>query len=144
MRTYLLIKLTCPTHHVYLAQPYLEDVRGETTRKKAESVKERKVAIPKAVVERLKYLTMAADVFFIDRIPFLITMSRVLQFITAEFTASRTAPRLAERLKKVLRVYIRAGYLVRYVFMDGEFEKIKPFMPDVICKLLLLMNMLLT
>ena len=113
--------------------PALQDLRGKTTRRKPERVEESKVVVPRAVAQRLKYLTLAADVFFVDKIPFLITMSRQLQFVTAEFTPSRTAARLAEHLKKVLRVYRRAGYVVRYIFMDGEFEKIKPLMPTVIC-----------
>ena len=88
-------------------------------------MKESHVDVPKAVAERLKYLTMAADVFFVDKIPFLVTMSRGLQFVTAEFTTSRTAAKLAEHLKKVLRVYRRAGYVVRDILMDGKFEKNK-------------------
>ena len=79
--------------------------------------------IPAQVAERLKYMTLAANIFFVDRIPFLLTMGRGLQFVTAEFTPSRRAPKLAEHLKKVLRVYRRAGYVVCYILMDGEFEK---------------------
>ena len=47
--------------------------------------------------------------------------------------ASRTAAKLAEHLKKVLRVYRRAGYVVRDVLMDGEFAKIKPLLPQIVC-----------
>ena len=95
--------------------PALEDVRGKTTRRKPVRVKESHVDVPRAVAERLRYLTMAADVFFVDMIPFLVTMSRGLQFVTAEFTPSRTASKLAGHLKKVLRVYRRAGYVIRDV-----------------------------
>ena len=64
--------------------PALEDARGKTTRRKPEGVKERHVSIPMKVVERLKHLTMAADVFFVDKLPFLITMSRKLLFRLGE------------------------------------------------------------
>ena len=84
--------------------PALEDVRGKTPRKKPDRVEVKNVDIPRLVAERLKYLTMAADIFFVDKIPFLLTVTRGLHFLTAEYTPSRTAPKLAEHLKKVLRV----------------------------------------
>ena len=121
------------SHAQKIFGPSLADVRGKTTCRKVKRPRESEVSIPREVAERLKYLTLAADVFFVDKIPFLITMSRKLQFVTAEFTPSRTAAKLAEHLKKVLRVYRRVGYVVRYMFMDGEFEKIKPLMPTVVC-----------
>ena len=113
--------------------PSLEETRGKTTRTKPEHVKANHVSIPAQVAERLKYMTMSAAIFFVDKIPFLLTMGRGLQFVTAEYTQSRRAPKLAEHLKKVLRVYRRAGYVVRYILMDGEFEKIKPLLPNVVC-----------
>ena len=36
-------------------------------------------------------------------------------------------------MKKVLRVYYRAGFTVRYVLMDGEFEKVKAELPSIVC-----------
>ena len=43
--------------------PSLYDTRGKTTRRKVERVRESDVSIPRQVADRLKYLTMAADVF---------------------------------------------------------------------------------
>ena len=80
--------------------PALEDLRGKTTRRKPDIAKEKKVSMLASVAERLKYVTMAAGIFFVDKIPFLITMTKKLQFVTAEFTPCRRAPKLAEHLKK--------------------------------------------
>ncbi len=74
-----------------------------------ERPREARVAIPREVAERLRFLTLAADIFFVDQIAFLLTVSRGLQFVTVEHTPSRTAARLAEHMKKVLRMYRRAG-----------------------------------
>ena len=38
-----------------------------------------------------------------------------------------------EYMKKVLRVYYRAGFTVRYMLMDGEFEKVKAELPSIVC-----------
>ncbi len=49
------------------------------------------VAVPKLVIDRNKTVTLAADVFFVDGTGFLMTVSRNIKFITAEYVATRTA-----------------------------------------------------
>jgi len=49
------------------------------------------VAVPKSVIDRNKMVTLAADVFFVDGMGFLMTVSRNIKFITAEYVATRTA-----------------------------------------------------
>ena len=61
---------------------------------------------------------MAADVFFVDGIAFLLTVSIQLNFVTVEHTPVRTAKSLVKHIKCVLKVYNRAGFTVRYVMMD--------------------------
>jgi len=43
--------------------------------------------------------------------------------VTAEHVPVRTATSLSKHLKRVLAVYGRAGFVVRTILMDGEFEK---------------------
>ena len=88
-------------------------------------VVENYVAIPRDFVSANKHLTLAADVFFVDGIPFLLTLSRQVKFVTAKQCPVRTAVALSNHMKKILRVYNHAGFIVRYVLMDGEFEKSK-------------------
>jgi hypothetical protein len=40
---------------------------------------------------------------------------------------------LSKHIKWVLEVYKRAGFIVKAILMDGEFEKIKSFFPSVEC-----------
>ena len=53
--------------------------------------------------------------------------------MTAEYAPSRTAKQLSKHIKRVLRVYYRAGFKVRYVMMDGEFEKVKDELESIVC-----------
>ncbi len=79
-------------------------------------------------------LTLAADVFFVDGTPFLLTVVQRLKFVTAEHVPVRTATSLSSKhIKRVLEVYKRARFIVRTILMDGEFEKIKPLLPTVEC-----------
>ncbi len=78
-------------------------------------------------------LTLAADIFFVDGTPFLLTVALRLKFVTAEHVPVRTATNLSKHIKRVLEVYKRAGFIVRTILMDVEFEKLKPLLPTVEC-----------
>jgi hypothetical protein len=111
----------------------LASLRGKTVRKTPAPVVADYVAVPKSLIERNKAVTLAADVFFVDKTAFLLTVSRQIKFITAEYVATRTAKNLTTHMERVVEVYKRAGFNVRTILMDGEFEKIKNLMSQVVC-----------
>ena len=83
-----------------LFRPDLANVRGKTVQTKPDPVVENYVAIPRDFVLANKHLTLAADVFFVDGIPLLLTLSRRVKFVTAKHSPVRTAIALANHLKK--------------------------------------------
>jgi hypothetical protein len=113
--------------------PDLASIRGKTVRRTPAPVVADYVAVPRALVEQNKVVTLAADVIFVDGTAFLITVSRRIKFITAEHVQVRTVTSLSKHLTRVLQVYGRAGFKVRTILMDGEFEKVRNLMPCVEC-----------
>jgi hypothetical protein len=91
------------------------------------------VAVPPAVVERNKVVMMAADVFFVDGLPFLVTLSRNIKFVMVEHLPVRTANTLVKHIEWVLHVYSHGGFNLRTMITDGEFEKIKGLLRNVEC-----------
>ena len=63
------------------------------------------VAVPKWVIGRNKTVTLAAEMFFVDGIAFLLMVSRNIMFITAKHVATRTAKCLSKHLYHVIQVY---------------------------------------
>ena len=63
--------------------PDLPSIRGTTVRRTPAPVVADYVAVPRALVEQNKVVTLAADVFFVDGTAFLITVSRRIKFITS-------------------------------------------------------------
>ena len=90
-------------------------------------------AIPRDFVLWNKTITLSTDVFFVDGIAFLLTLSHRIRFKTVKHTPSRTAKNLVIHLKSVLRVYHRACFTVQYVLMDGKFGKIKNELASTVC-----------
>jgi hypothetical protein len=79
--------------------PDLANLRGKTTRKKPEHVRVDYVEIPRDLVDMHKYVTLVADVMFVNGLPFLVTSSRGISLVTIEYLPSRTAKRLAITLE---------------------------------------------
>ncbi|KAL7464039.1 hypothetical protein ACHAXS_004383 [Conticribra weissflogii] len=69
---------------------------------------------------------------FEDGIVFVVTVSRDIKFITAHYLPTRTSSNLAESLKETTRLYQQGGFKVQTLLMDGEFEKVKQLIPEVV------------
>ncbi len=63
------------------------------------------VAVPKGVIKRNTTVTLVVDIFFMDGIAFLLTVSRNIKFITAKHVATRTAKSLSKHLDRIIEVY---------------------------------------
>jgi hypothetical protein len=71
--------------------PLLASIRGKTVQRTPAPVVADYVEAPRSVVQNNIIVTMAADVFFVDGTAFLITVSRCIKFITAEYMQVRMA-----------------------------------------------------
>jgi hypothetical protein len=89
------------------------------------------VKIPLDFIKMHKYVTIVADVLFVNGLPFLVTSFRGISLIMIEFLPLRTAKRLALTLEQVIRVYGVAGFIVQVALMDVEFEKLKDVLPNI-------------
>jgi hypothetical protein len=105
--------------------PDLPSLQGKTVRKTPAPVVSECVSVPREVVKWKKIVTLATDVFFVDGMAFLLSVSKQIKYITAEHIATRTAKRLSKHLTQVIQVYAQAVFIVHTILIDGEFEKVK-------------------
>ena len=109
--------------------PDLAGIRGRMVRRPPESVTTDYVQIPRAILERHQLVTLAVDVMFVNEVPFLVSVARGLNLVTAKFTPSRTAKQLAAGITRIIDLYARGGFQVGTVLMDNEFEKLRNLVP---------------
>jgi hypothetical protein len=109
--------------------PPPEGVRGRTVRTTPESVVLDHITIPRAILERHQWVTLASDVMIVNGVPFLVSISRGLNLITAKYTPSRTAKQLAVGIRRVMDVYSRGGFVVGTILADNEFEPLRILLP---------------
>jgi hypothetical protein len=116
-------------HAHTLFGPDLATIRGKSVWRKPSRVVTDYVDISRTIVDVNKQVTLAVDVMFVNLVPFLVSVSRMINLILIEHAPKRTATKLGELIQQILWVYARAGFTVQTVLMDNEFGKIKDHVP---------------
>ena len=83
----------------------LANKRGKTVHRKPDRVETDFVEIPRDLLTIHKAVTLVADVFFVNEIPFLVSASRNINLISIEHAPKRKAPQLAYLLQCITHVY---------------------------------------
>jgi hypothetical protein len=90
------------------------------------------IQIPRALLERHQRVTLAVDFMFINGVPFLVSVSRGLNLVTAEYTPSCTAKQLAAGIRRVMNLNLCGGFHVGTVLIDNEFKKLRNLVPILV------------
>ena len=106
-------------------------LKGKTTRTKPLPVSWDLVEVPKEILKLHKEVFLTADIFFVNRIPFFLTLSRVICFTAVNHLANRTVPHIFKAFKKIYLYYLHRGFRITTVHVDGEFEPLKPLIEAI-------------
>ena len=106
--------------------------RGWTNRTSPSRVKPEILSIPRSIVDNHKNVTLVGDVMFVCGMPFFITLSRDIRFVTVQYRPRRTAALLCNALKETIKLYKRAGFVVQTCIMDNEFEPLSSLLLDTV------------
>ena len=116
-------------HADTLFGPDLATIRGKTVRRKPTHVVTDYVDIPRALVDINKQVTLAVDVMFVNSVPLLVSVSRMINLIAIEHAPKCNATKRGDLIQHIIRVYARAGFTVQTILMDNEFKKLKDHVP---------------
>ena len=100
-------------------------LKGKTVRHKATWVEGFTVDIPAALMERYRTVTLSGDIMFVNKIPFFVTVSRNIKFGTVEMIENKRNKTLLLAVQQVKSIYMRRGFILSTLLMDGEFESLR-------------------
>ena len=83
----------------------INSLKGKTTRTQPTRLVTDYVKIPPSVLEKNKHVTLSIDIMYVNRTPFMTTISRNIKFTTVEAIQNRMKPQLMQSIKKVLPIY---------------------------------------
>ena len=106
--------------------PSIPILKGKTVRTTPDHVAIDYVVVPPQILTANKQITLVGNVFFVNKIPFLTTMSQHVKFTTATHISSRKIKNIVDGIKQVKNVYIARGFQAENALFDGEFELLVP------------------
>ena len=106
--------------------PDVGALKGKTTRRRPLGVGlYNHIPIPSTVVEQYHDVILAVDILYVNKLPFIATISRYIRFGTVEFLRNQKAITLTEHIKQVNRLYRQRGFRPIYALMDGQFKPLR-------------------
>jgi hypothetical protein len=108
------------------------NVKGEDrVRTNPPVVRQDVIKIPKKIWELHKDVTLAIDIFFVNRIPFFITYSLVICFLLVTHLSNRKALTIFDALKSMCSYYLQQGFEIVFIKGDREFAPLEAWMAMV-------------
>jgi hypothetical protein len=91
----------------------------------------RVVAVPDHVTGHYQDITIAADVMFVNGIPFYITISRNIKFGTAEAIQNKKPTTIMTAVEPVRQIYLRRGFRIAHLlWMASLIPSMVRFLPS--------------
>jgi hypothetical protein len=109
----------------------LGSLKGKTVRRSGTHVRSGQIGIPREIMEKYRDVTIGADIMFVNRIPFLISISRYIKFGTTEVLKNRKNATIIQAFKNIRGIYARRGFRVTLCHADGEFEPMRGALIDL-------------
>jgi hypothetical protein len=103
-------------------------LKGKTVRKTPKPVVVDYVDVPLEILNKHRSVSMTGDVFFVNKIPFFMTVSRDIMFTTVENITRRTKTILTQSVLKVKQIYAKRNFVISTLLMDNEFEPLREAM----------------
>jgi hypothetical protein len=103
-------------------------LKGKTTRSKSITVARDYVKVPMELMKLHKEVFLKTDIFFVNKIPFFLTLSQKICFTAVNHLADRTVLQIFKSFKEMYQYYLQRGFHIKTVHADGKFAPLKPLM----------------
>jgi acetolactate synthase regulatory subunit len=97
-------------------------LKGKTTRRSLDGIHANITNIPRQIMEQYRDITLCVNLMFVNCIPFFLSISRNIRFITATVLSNRKETSLVKALTKIYDVYRKRGFRIQTVLGNSEFE----------------------
>jgi hypothetical protein len=110
--------------------PDVGSLKGKATRQKPVPVVNDFVDIHLELYETHKAVKLSIDTLFVNKILFLTSVSRNIQFRTAKYLPNTTLASYRSGIETLVRMYKTAGFTVTTIDCDPDFRPLKSWLQD--------------
>jgi hypothetical protein len=83
------------------------------------------------IIKLHREVFLTTYIFFVNKIPFFLTLSRKICFTAVNHLADRTVPHIFKAFKDMYQYYLQRGFHIKTVHADGEFAPLKPLIESM-------------
>jgi hypothetical protein len=83
------------------------------------------VEVPKEIQENHKQVTLMIVIFFVNVVPYFVTLSLQILFLSVTHMTNRKIITIFKALKTMQNYYLRRGFKILFIKGDGEFKPIE-------------------
>jgi hypothetical protein len=106
--------------------PDVGSLKGKTVRQSPDRVEALPgISIPASIMSQYREIVLAIDIMYVNRVPFLVSISRSIKFCSAELLLNRQAGTILAGIKRIDNLYKKRGFSLTTLLMDGEFEPLR-------------------
>jgi hypothetical protein len=106
--------------------PDLGSLKGKTVRKASDQVRSGVlVPIPATVMAHYRKIVLCVDVMKVNKMPFLISISRAIKFGTVAWLKNAKAETILAHIRNIRNIYVSRGFILEIVEVDGQFEPLR-------------------
>ena len=105
--------------------PDIGSLKGKTVRRQPPRVEVTEVTLPPTIHQHYQDVTLGCDIMFVNKIPFLMSISRHLRFGTAQHIKNQQGVTILNGIRAIHQIYLQRGFHIRTAFMDGQFEPLR-------------------
>ena len=115
---------------------YMPYIKWKTTRKNPIQVTEDIIRVPKKSLKPNKGVFLNMDIFFVNKIPFLITLRHKIDFTATSKFTTQTDRDIFKSFWSIYVFYLRRGFKIMTVHADGKFTLVQELITEMLSGLM--------
>jgi hypothetical protein len=106
--------------------PDTGSLKGNTVRETSDQVRSGDlVPVPATIMAHYIRVVLCVEFMKVNKMQFLVTISRAIKFGTVAWLKNRKADSILKQITDVRNIYIKRGFLLEIVEVDGQFEPLR-------------------
>jgi hypothetical protein len=106
--------------------PDIGSLKGKTVRQGSDQVRSGNlVPIPALIMKKYQKIILCIDVMKVNKMPFLVTIVRAVDFGTVAWLKNAEAGTLMKHVNDVNNIYMKRGFSLEIAEVDGQFEPLR-------------------